>query len=87
MKVLIGVDPHKATNAAVAIDEHGEVVGQAAFPANRSGITGRWSAGLSASGDAAGRSRAQAASGDPWPRSWPPRARRWWTCRPSSRRR
>ncbi len=44
MKVLIGVDPHKATNAAVAIDEHGEVVGQAAFPANRGGIRAleRW---------------------------------------------
>jgi transposase len=44
MEVLIGVDPHKATNAAVAIDEHGEVVGQAAFPANRSGIRAleRW---------------------------------------------
>jgi hypothetical protein len=30
MEVLISVDPHKATNAAVAIDEHGELVGQAA---------------------------------------------------------
>jgi transposase len=38
MEVLIGVDPHKATNAAVAIDEHEELVGQAAFPANRGGI-------------------------------------------------
>jgi transposase len=44
MKVLIGVDPHKATNAAVAIDEHGDLVGQAAFPANRGGIRAleRW---------------------------------------------
>jgi transposase len=44
MEVLIGVDPHKATNAAVAIDEHGELVGQAAFPANRGGIRAleRW---------------------------------------------
>jgi transposase len=38
MEVLIGVDPHKAKNAAVAIDEHGELVGQVAFPANRGGI-------------------------------------------------
>jgi transposase len=44
MEVLIGVDPHKATNAAVAIDKHGELVGQAAFPANRGGIRAleRW---------------------------------------------
>src|SRR5688572_33046781 len=43
-KLLIGVDPHKATNAAVAIDEHGELVAQAAFPANRGGIRAleRW---------------------------------------------
>ena len=38
MEVVIGVDPHKATKAAVAIDEHRELVGQAAFPANRGGI-------------------------------------------------
>ena len=45
MEVLIGVDPHKATNAAaVAIDKHGELVGQALFPANRGGIRAleRW---------------------------------------------
>jgi len=46
MEVLIGVDPHKATNAAAAIDEHGEeLVGQqATFPANRGGIRAleRW---------------------------------------------
>jgi len=44
MEVLIGVDPHKATNAAVAIDKHGELLGQAAFPANRGGIRAleRW---------------------------------------------
>ncbi|PLS87480.1 MAG: IS110 family transposase, partial [Actinobacteria bacterium] len=44
MEVLIGVDPHKATNAVAAIDEHGELVGQAAFPASRGGIRAleRW---------------------------------------------
>jgi transposase len=44
MEVVIGVDPHKATNAAVAIDEHGELAGKAAFPANRGGIRAleRW---------------------------------------------
>jgi transposase len=44
MEVLIGVDPHKATNAAVAIDEHGELFGRGTFPANRGGIRAleRW---------------------------------------------
>lgn len=44
MEVLIGVDPHKATNVVVAIDEQGEVVGQQSFPANRKGLRAleRW---------------------------------------------
>jgi transposase len=44
MEVLIGVDPHKATNAVAAIDEQGEVVGQETFPANRKGMRAleRW---------------------------------------------
>jgi transposase len=45
VKVLIGVDPHKSVNAVAAIDEDGELVGHAAFPANRSGLRAleRWS--------------------------------------------
>ena len=44
MEVLIGVDPHKVTNVAAAIDEQGELVGQQAFPANRKGLRAlqRW---------------------------------------------
>ena len=44
MEVLIGVDPHKATNVVAAIDEQGEVVGQETFPANRKGMRAleRW---------------------------------------------
>jgi transposase len=38
MEVVIGVDPHKATNVVAAIDEHGEVIGQETFPANRKGL-------------------------------------------------
>jgi transposase len=38
MEVLIGVDPHKATNVVAVIDEQGEVVGQESFPANRKGM-------------------------------------------------
>jgi hypothetical protein len=65
MEVLIGVDPHKATNAAVAIDEHGESVGQAVSSRLTEAGSGRWSAGRSASPNAAGRSRARPASGGP----------------------
>ena len=44
MEVIIGVDPHKATNVVAAIDEQGEVIGQQAFPANRKGLQAlqRW---------------------------------------------
>ncbi len=44
MEVLIGVDPHKATNVVAAIDEQGEVVRHEAFAANRKGLRAlqRW---------------------------------------------
>src|SRR5215211_4794313 len=38
MEVVIGVDPHKATNVVAAIDEQGELVGQETFAANRKGL-------------------------------------------------
>ena len=48
MEVLIGVDPHKATNVVAAVDEQGEVVGQENFPANRKGMRDleRWANGF-----------------------------------------
>jgi len=44
MEIVIGVDPHKATNVVAAIDEEGELVGQETFPANRKGLQAlqRW---------------------------------------------
>ena len=44
MEIVIGVDPHKATNVLAAIDEQGELVGQQTFPANRKGLRAlqRW---------------------------------------------
>ena len=44
MEVLIGIDPHKATNAVAAIDEHGELLEYAVFATNRSGLRSlqRW---------------------------------------------
>jgi transposase len=48
MEVLIGVDPHKATNVVAAVDEQGEVVRQESFPANRKGMRAleRWANGF-----------------------------------------
>jgi transposase len=44
VEVVIGVDPHKATNVVAAIDEQGELVEQETFPANRKGLRAleRW---------------------------------------------
>ena len=45
MKVLIGVDPHKASLAVAAVDEAvGELVERASFPQNRAGLRAleRW---------------------------------------------
>ena len=39
MKVLIGVDPHKASVAVAAVDEAlGELIERASFPQNRTGL-------------------------------------------------
>ena len=44
MRVLIGVDPHKTTNAVAVIDEHGELLERAEFSADRQGLRAleRW---------------------------------------------
>src|SRR5215211_295609 len=45
MKVLIGVDPHKASVAVAAVDEAtGELLERASFPQNRDGLRAleRW---------------------------------------------
>ena len=38
MKVLIGVDPHKASVAVAAVDEAGQLIECATFPQNRTGL-------------------------------------------------
>ncbi len=38
MKVLIGVDPHKATNSVAVIDESGELLKHASFSSSRHGL-------------------------------------------------
>ena len=44
MKVLIGVDPHKASVAVAVVDEVGEFVEGATFPQDRAGLRSleRW---------------------------------------------
>jgi hypothetical protein len=84
MEIVIGVDPHKATNVVAAINEQGELVGQETFPANRKGLRTLERSKQSASRNAVGLWRAQVASGDPWPRSSWLQASEWSTSRPSS---
>jgi hypothetical protein len=66
MKVLIGVDPHKASVAVAAIDEaSGELLERASFPQNRLGL--RASSALSEAVP-----RAPLGAGERWrPRSVP----------------
>src|SRR5215207_9191246 len=44
MKVLIGLDPHKASVGVAAVDEVGELIECATFPQNRAGLRAleRW---------------------------------------------
>ena len=87
MKVLIGVDPHKASVALAVVDEAvGELIECASFPQNRAGLRAleRWAkrfpkhrwAVENAGG--LGRYLAQRLAEQP--------ASRWWRCRPSFQR-
>src|SRR5215218_2808254 len=86
MKVLIGVDPHKASIALAVVDEVGELLEYASFPHNRAGLRALENAGRSGSPSVVGQWRTPLVSADTWPRGWQRPARRWWTCRPSSQR-
>jgi len=64
MKVLIGVDPHKASIALAVVDEAlGELVERAGFPHNRAGSRAFEDAGRNGSPSVVGRWRTPAASG------------------------
>ena len=64
MKVLIGVDPHKASVALAVLDEAlGGFVERATFPQNRAGLRAFEDAGRNGSPSAVGRWRTPAASG------------------------
>ena len=56
MKVLIGVDPHKASVALAVVDEAvGELLECASFPQNRSGLRALEDAGRNGSPSVVGR--------------------------------
>jgi hypothetical protein len=83
MKVLIGVDPHKATVALAAVDEVGELIECVSFLHNRTGLRTleRWAKRFPER-----RWAVENAGGlgvGTWPRGWRRPASRWWTCHPS----
>ena len=87
MKVLIGVDPHKASVAVAAVDEtKGELLERAAFPQDRAGLRSleRWAKRFPERRPK--RWRTPAASVVTWRGGWQRPASRWWTFRPSFRR-
>jgi hypothetical protein len=64
MKVLIGVDPHKASVAVAGIEEaKGELLERASFPQSCAGLRALENAGRNDSPSVVGRWRTPAASG------------------------
>ncbi len=81
MKVLIGVDPHKATLAVAVVDEvAGELIECASFLQNRAGLRSleRWAKRFPERRWAV--ENALAASVDTWQGGWQRPASRWWGC-------
>jgi hypothetical protein len=70
MRVLIGIDPHKATNAVAAIDERGELLEYAVFSTNRAGLCARLRDGANVSRSAAGRWKVPEGWGASSPCAW-----------------
>ena len=84
MKVLIGIDPHKASIALAVVDEVlGELLECASFPHNRAGLRALERSGRSGSPSVVGQWRTPVVSVDTWQGGWQRSASRWWTCRPS----
>jgi hypothetical protein len=86
MKVLIGVDPHKASVAVAAIDQAtGKLLERASFPQERAGLRTLEGWAKRFPERRPKRWRTPAVSADTWRGGWRAQASRWWTCRPSSR--
>jgi hypothetical protein len=87
MKVLIGVDPHKASVAVAAVDEaKGELVESASFPQDRTGLRclKRWAKRFPERRWAIENSGGLGVG--TWRGGWRRPASRSWTSRPSSLR-
>jgi hypothetical protein len=75
MPVMIGVDPHKASHTAAALDEHGRLIGQQRIAATLDGYrqlrrwASRWPQRCWAVEGAT-------ASAEPWPSGWSVTAKR-----------
>ena len=84
MKVLIGVDPHKASVAVAVVDEAvGELIERVSFPHNRAGLRALERSKRNGSPSAVGQWRTPAASGGTWQRGWQRPASLWLTFHPS----
>jgi hypothetical protein len=79
MKVVIGVDPHKAAVAVAVVEEVGEFVESATFAQNRAGLRALENAGQNGTPSVVGRWRTLAASVGTWRRGWQRLVSRWWT--------
>ncbi len=79
MKVLSGVDPHKASIALAAVSEVGELLECASFPHDRAGLRALENAGRNGSASVVGRWRTLAGWAGTWPRGSPRLASLWWT--------
>jgi hypothetical protein len=78
MKVLIGVDPHKASVAVAVVDEVvGELIERASFPHNRAGLRALERSKRNGSPSVVGRWRMPAASAGTWRGGWQRPASQW----------
>jgi hypothetical protein len=77
MKVLIGVDPHKASVAVAVVNQVGELLECATFLQNRAGLRALERSKPNGFQSVVGLWRTLVASGGTWPRGWQQPASRW----------
>jgi hypothetical protein len=82
MPVMIGVDPHKASHTAAALDDHGRLLDQQRIPVTLDGyrLLRRWARHWPQRCWAV---EGATASGGRWPSGWSATANRSWTSQPS----
>ena len=81
----IGVDPHKASVALAAVDEHaGEFLEHASFPQSRAGLRALERFKPNGSPSVVGRWRTPVVSAGTWRGGWQRPESPWWTWRPQA---